>query len=81
MTLARFWRRTAGALVLVLFAAAPVAAQDQALDPLLFANRDEAASAPEVEAQGLQLYRLPFSFHLRSLEKHPWGCASHFRCR
>ena len=37
------------------------------------ANRDEVASAPDVEARGFQLYRLPFSFHLRSLDEHPWG--------
>ena len=70
----RFWRRgAAGALVLLFFAAVPAAAQDQGLDPLLLANRDEIASAPDVEVRGLQLYRLPFSFHLRSLDKHPWG--------
>jgi len=70
---ARFWRRAAGALVLLLFAASPAASQDQGLDDLLLANRDQVASAPEVEARGVQLYRLPFSFHLRSLDKHPWG--------
>ncbi len=71
---ARCWRRgAAGALVLLLFAAWPAAAQDQGLDPLLLANRDEVASAPDVEVRGVQLYRLPFSFHLRSLDDHPWG--------
>jgi hypothetical protein len=63
----------AGVLVFLLFVAVPAVAQDQPLDPLLLANRDEVASAPEVEGRGLQLYRLPFSVHLRSLEKHPWG--------
>jgi hypothetical protein len=63
----------AGALVLMLLAAWPAAAQDQGLDPFLLAARDEVASAPDVEARGFQLYRLPFSVHLRSLEKHPWG--------
>ena len=70
----RCWRRgAAGALVLLFLAALPAAAQDQGLDSLLLANRDEMASAPDVEARGFQLYRLPFSFHLRSLDKHPWG--------
>ena len=40
---------------------------------MLLANRDEVESAPDVEVRGVQLYRLPFSFHLRSLDKHPWG--------
>ena len=41
--------------------------------PFLLANRDEIESEPDVEARGLQLYRLPFSVHVRSLDKHPWG--------
>ncbi len=70
----RFWRRgIAGALPLLFFAALPAAAQDQGLDPLLLASRSETTAATDVEARGFQLYRLPFSFHLRSLEKHPWG--------
>ena len=55
------------------FAALPAAAQDQGLDPLLLANREETASATDVEARGFQLYRLPLFFHVRSLDKHPWG--------
>ena len=71
---ARFWRRgAAGGLVLLFLAAWPAAAQDQGLDPFLLANRDETASAPDVEARGFQLYRLPFSVHVRSVDKHPWG--------
>jgi hypothetical protein len=62
-----------GALLLLLIAACPAAAQDQGLDPLLLANRDDIASAPDVEARGFNLYRLPFSFHLRSLDDHSWG--------
>ena len=56
-----FWRRW------------PAAAQDQGLDPLLLAKRDVIASASDVEARGLQLFRLPFAFHVRSLDEHSWG--------
>ena len=71
---ARSWRRgAAGALVLLFLVAWPAAAQDQGLDPLLFVNRDEVASASDVEVRGVQLYRLPFSFHLRDVDEHPWG--------
>ena len=62
-----------GALVLLFFTAPLAAAQDQGLDPLLLANREMIASASDVEARGLQLYRLPFGFHVRSLDEHPWG--------
>jgi hypothetical protein len=57
----------------LLFAALPAAAQDQGLDPLLLAKREVIASASDVEARGLMLYRLPFGFHVRSLDEHPWG--------
>ena len=40
---------------------------------MLLANRDEMASASDVEVRGVQLYRLPFSFHLRNVDEHPWG--------
>jgi hypothetical protein len=74
LEVARFLRRgAAGALVLLFLVAWPAAAQDQSLDPVLLANRDEIASAPDVEVRGFQLYRLPFSFHVRSVDKHPWG--------
>jgi hypothetical protein len=70
----RCWRRgAAGALVVLFLAAWPATAQDQGLDSLLLVKRDEVASAPDVEVRGFQLYRLPFSFHLRSLDEHPWG--------
>ena len=65
--------KVAGALLLLSLAALPAAAQDQGLDPFLLTNRDETASATEVEASGFQLYRLPLSFRVRSLNKHPWG--------
>jgi len=51
----------------------PAAAQDQGLDPVLFASHDETASATDVEARGFQLYRLPLSFRVRSLDTHSWG--------
>ena len=74
MQVRRCWRRAAAlALLLLFFAAAPAASQDQGLDPLLLGNRNETASATDVEARGFQLYRLPLSFHLRSLDEHPWG--------
>jgi len=66
-------RAGAGALLLVFTAAWPAAAQDEGLDPILFANREETTSATEVSARGFQLYRLPLSFRLRGLDKHPWG--------
>jgi hypothetical protein len=74
MEIRRVWRRgVAGALRLLFLAALPAAAQDQGLDPFFLANRDETVSATDVEARGFQLYRLPLSFRLRGLDKHPWG--------
>jgi len=74
MEAARFWRRgAAGALVLLFLIARPAAAQDQGLDPFFLASRSATASATDVEARGFQLYRLPLAFHVRSLNKHPWG--------
>ena len=60
-------------MLLLFTVALPAAAQDQGLDPFLFANRDDTASATEVEARGFQLYRLPLSVRLRKLDDHPWG--------
>jgi hypothetical protein len=65
--------RLAVALFLLLSIVSPVAAQDQGLDPLLFADRADLDAASEVKAEVIQLYRLPFSFHLRNLETHRWG--------
>jgi hypothetical protein len=65
--------RLALALLLSLSIVAPVAAQDLGLDPLLFADRADLEAATEVQAEVIQLYRLPFSFHLRKLDMHPWG--------
>ena len=66
-------RGVAGALLLFFFAALPAGAQDQGLDPLFLANRDETAAATDVEARGFQLYRVPLSIRVLSMDKHSWG--------
>jgi hypothetical protein len=66
-------RRIAAAAFLSFSVVMPVGAQDQGLDPLLFLNRADMEAAPDVQAQVIQLYRLPFSFHLRDLDAHAWG--------
>jgi hypothetical protein len=48
-------------------------AQDQGLDPLRFVSTADIEAASDVKAEGVQLYRLPFGFHLRGLESHAWG--------
>lgn len=64
---------TAFALLLCISYATPAEAQDQDLDPLLFAKGQFSADTTDVQARGVQLYRLPLSFRLRSLDKHAWG--------
>ncbi|HEX6849821.1 MAG TPA: hypothetical protein VF139_00330 [Candidatus Polarisedimenticolaceae bacterium] len=60
----------AGCLVAV---AAPRArAQDADLDPILFADLD-GAQVEDVTASSFQIYRIPLSYRLRSLEDRPWG--------
>ena len=54
-------------------AAGPVLAQDQGLDPLIYAGAVRAGEISGVDAHGFLLYRLPFFFHLRSLDAHRWG--------
>jgi len=54
-------------------AAGPVVAQDQGLDQLIYAGTFRAGEISGVDAHGALLYRLPFGFHLRSLDAHPWG--------
>jgi hypothetical protein len=64
----------AAAVLFVWFAAAaPVLAQDQALDSLAFAGPADLDAAQDVQAQGIQLYRLPLGVHLRGLDTHAWG--------
>jgi len=53
------------ALILILMAASPAAAQDQGFDPLLFAGLFDS-SVDDVQAQTTQLYRIPFALPLRS---------------
>ena len=53
------------ALILTLMAASPAAAQDQGLDPLLFAGLFDG-SVDDVQAQTTQVYRIPLALPLRS---------------
>ena len=66
-------RRVVGPLLLLLSVVTPVAAQDQGLDALLFVDPTDLDAATDVQAEVIQLYRLPLSFHLRNLDMHPWG--------
>lgn len=51
------------------------AAQDQALEPLLFTDLLDSDGNPQsdIDAQTLQLYRFPFGFHLRTISDDGWG--------
>ena len=61
-------------LVVLLAATGTAAAQDQGLDPLLFAPSPSAGQeGADVQATGVQLYRLPFSFRLRKADDERWG--------
>jgi hypothetical protein len=66
-------RRVVVALFLLVSFVTPAAAQDQGLDALLFVDPADLDAAADVQAELIQLYRLPFSFHLRNLDMHPWG--------
>ena len=63
------------ALLLLPCLSASAATQDQALDPLLFADPMDAEgnAQADVQAQTLQLFRIPFGFHLRTIEDDGWG--------
>lgn len=67
--------RSIGALVLaVLTGAVPAAAQDQALDPLLFIRTTDAPTTQTLlAARTLQLYRLPLDYTIRPMERGRWG--------
>jgi hypothetical protein len=73
MTVAHRVLRSLPIAALVL-ATGSAAAQDQGLDPLVYAGavRTGEVSAG-ADAHGVLLYRLPFGFHLRSLDEHSWG--------
>jgi hypothetical protein len=66
-------RRTALWTLALSLAAVPAHAQDQGLDPLLFAQPFETGGAADVHAQTFQLYRVPLSLRVRSLDGHRWG--------
>jgi len=62
-------------LALALLACRPVAAQDQGLDPLLFAQSvdGQAAEETDLQARGVQLYRIPLSLRLLEMRGNRWG--------
>jgi hypothetical protein len=62
-------------LVLALLACRPVAAQDQDLDPLLFATSfdEQPAEETDLQARGIQLYRIPLSLRLLEMRGNRWG--------
>ena len=54
--------------------AAPAVAQDQALDPLLFIPTTGATTTQALlSARTLQLYRLPFDYTVRPMDREHWG--------
>lgn len=57
---------------LVLTLARAGAAQDQGLDPLLFSGVLDAGGS-DTQARAVQLYRLPFGYHLRKMDEDTWG--------
>jgi hypothetical protein len=58
----------------MLLTSLPAAAQDQALDPLLFVqSADSGGSQTVVGAQTLELYRLPIGYTLRKMDDQQWG--------
>ncbi len=67
--------RLAWFLMLALVVSHRAAAQDQALDPLLFADLrdDSSGTQTDVQAQALLLYRIPFGYHLRTIADDGWG--------
>jgi len=61
------------AVLLVIAGADPAAAQDQALDPLLFVQRTADGTASLTGARTFQLYRLPLDYTLRQMDDDHWG--------
>jgi hypothetical protein len=62
-------------LAFVAWAAVPVAAQDQALDPLLFFGTSTNDPPPDqiTGARTFQLYRVPLDYTLRQMDAGRWG--------
>lgn len=55
-------------------ASVPAIAQDDALDPLLFAPSPFASEqTTDLEARTVQLYRLPLAWRLRPMDEQHWG--------
>ncbi len=67
------FRRAVPWTLLLGLAAAPAAAQDQGLDPLLFARPLDSGDAADVRAKGVQLFRVPLWVRIRGLDAHRWG--------
>ena len=72
------FRRAVPWTLLLGLAAAPAAAQDQGLDPLLFARPIDSGDAADVRAKGVQLFRVPLSVRIRGLDGHRWGLRVRF---
>ena len=66
--------RTIATLIVAVSAVVPAAAQDQALDPLLFLGTARASTTQTLlTARTLQLYRLPFDYTIRPTDRTHWG--------
>ena len=63
------------AWLLVIAVVSPAAAPDQGLDPLYLAGltEDLGDDRMTVQAQAIQLYRIPLGLHLRTIEQHRLG--------
>jgi len=71
------WRSTTVVWFLVaaagLLSATPASAQDEYFDVMLLAGLRDAGVVEEIDARSFQVYRIPLSYPIRNLEKHPWG--------
>ncbi len=66
-------RRCGAALALLVAGlAGPASAQDEGLDPLLFAPLADRP-VQEVDGRSLQIYRIPLSYSVRDAGEDPWG--------
>lgn len=72
------FRRAVWWALLLGLTAVPAAAQDEGLDPLLFARPIDSGDAADVHAKGVQLYRVPLSVRIRGLDAHRWGLRVRF---